>query len=29
MKLKRKFLMRKYAVLIESLYVNAGFNAKV
>jgi long-chain acyl-CoA synthetase len=29
MKLKRKFLMRKYAVLIESLYVNAGFSAKV
>lgn len=29
MKLKRKFLMRKYAVLIESLYLNGGFNAKV
>jgi long-chain acyl-CoA synthetase len=29
MKLKRKFLMRKYAVLVETLYVNTGFNAKV
>ncbi|MDA3942009.1 MAG: AMP-dependent synthetase/ligase [Bacteroidetes bacterium] len=29
MKLKRKFLTRKYALTIESLYHNEGFNAKV
>lgn len=29
MKLKRKFLMRKYAHIIESLYLKDGFNASV
>jgi len=29
MKLKRKFLMRKYGHIIESLYLNEGFNAAV
>jgi len=29
MKLKRKFLMRKYAHIIESLYLKEGFNAAV